>query len=139
MNGAREGERGMAMLMVIAMVAVTAGAIATFHALFDVVVKDTAHERGAIAALYVAEGGLAAARVRLKADPSYAGEVVKVGGGEAAVRVGPAAGPGESFRVVYVRGSVPNDMSEGGQTYCAIEAEVRLVGATAVVECWRQE
>jgi type II secretory pathway component PulK len=138
---ASAGERGVALYLVITFVAfvaiVTTSMLASFHALMG----ETARRGGSLAALYVAEGGLARARAALAQDRGFAGESLAIGRGTAEIKV---EGGAES-RVVHVRGVVPDDGAPGATTGATIErritATLRLGGAAGlpVVTAWREE
>ena len=86
MTGAHE-ERGSALIMVLLLVVTVAGLAAAVADGSRRLATDNVDARAAARALHAADAGVEAARVALRADASYRGETLTVGGVEVEVRV----------------------------------------------------
>lgn len=131
-------ERGHALLYVV-FFAVTVGfAAEAFLASFGVLLRETVRERATVAALYVAEGGLARARAALARDPGWRGGTVEVGAGRAEVRVIEVPGRPDR-RTVRVRGLVAGSDAPGATVERRIVAGLALRDGLPRLVFWTEE
>jgi hypothetical protein len=136
----RTGERGATMYLVIVFLTTFSLFAVMLLTSFSRLIAEADRERDSIAALYVADGGLAVARARLARDPAWAGGTVEVGRGNVEMKIAAGSGGAET-REVHVRGVVPGGSAKDATVERRIRATLALGGAGTLprVTAWREE
>jgi hypothetical protein len=131
----RDGRsRGAAALFfVIALVIAVSASAVMLRGRMSALVGELRTDRGRVAALWVAEGGLEHARWALDRDRSYTGGSIEVGRGTARISVRREGRDPDVVQVV-VRARV--DQGAGGVARRRVEARLRLGAGLPAIEEW---
>jgi len=91
MNNNRQHENGGALVMALMLIVVVGMLTASMTSSTQLLSSQTVTERAELQALQAADGGIEQARLRLREDANFRGEVVQIGGAEVTIEVVPVA------------------------------------------------